>query len=214
MAAHCGLPFAGPRHHIQYSPRDGELCEGENMKTIQKLILAALVTVPFVASAVAADVETPMPQVEPVASGFGMYVRGDVGASLLRWSGGNDDEAMAIGGGVGFKASDFFRTDLTVDYNGNYNVGGGKKISSVAVMGNGYLDWANDTMFTPYVGLGVGYNWVKNNPNGVALGAMAGVAVDLNENLAIDVGYKFRDTMAKGPDLKEHILSAGMRFKF
>jgi opacity protein-like surface antigen len=184
------------------------------MNTIQKVMLAGLVAMPFATSAHAADAEMPLPQVEPVASDIGMYLRGDIGASLLRWGGGKDDEGMALGGGVGFKASDFFRTDLTLDYNGNYNVGGGKKISSTAVMGNAYFDWANDSLFTPYVGVGVGYNWVKNNPNGVALAAMAGVAVDLNENLAIDVGYKFRDTMAKGPDVKEHILSAGLRFKF
>jgi opacity protein-like surface antigen len=192
------------------------LSEGVKMKTIYTifgLALGAAMGAPL-SAAQAADVDAPIPTVEPVASDSGVYLRGDIGAALLRWNGGNDDEAWAIGGGVGFKASDFFRMDMTLDWNGNYNVGGGKKISSTALMGNAYFDWANDSMFTPYIGLGVGYNWVKNNPNGIALGAAAGVALDLNENLAIDVGYKFRDTMAKGPDLKEHILSAGMRFKF
>jgi opacity protein-like surface antigen len=144
----------------------------------------------------------------------GLYLRGDIGAALLRWNGGDDDEAWSIGGGIGYQVSDFFRTDLTLDWNGDYSIGGGQNVSSLAVMGNAYLDWANDSMFTPYLGAGVGYNWVDNNANGMVLGVAAGVALNINENLVIDTGYRFRDTMVSGPDLKEHMLTVGMRFKF
>lgn len=186
------------------------------MNALKTVLLAGLISMPVATAAYAADPIEPIPS-DPVpvtSEDIGIYLRGDLGWSFLEWSGGDDDNGLMLGGGIGYQASDYLRTDLTVDWAGDYNVGPGPDISTLTVMGNAYFDWANDTAFTPYVGAGVGYGWVENNPNGVAVGVAAGVAVDLSDNLALDVGYRFRDIMASGPDVKEHQLTAGMRFSF
>jgi opacity protein-like surface antigen len=36
----------------------------------------------------------------------------------------------------------------------------------------------------------------------------------LTDNVDIDVGYRFRDTMISGSDPQEHQISAGVRFNF
>ncbi len=185
------------------------------MKMFRVLLLSAAAVTSLGVAAQAADPIEEQPIVDTApATDMGVYFRGDVGYSMLEWNGGNDDGGFMIGGGVGFRLSDFMRTDLTVDYTGDYDVGVGADLTSTVVMGNAYFDWANDSAFTPYVGVGVGYNWIDNSDNGIALGAAAGVAIDLNSNLALDVGYKFRDTMISGPDLMEHQFNAGLRFSF
>jgi opacity protein-like surface antigen len=184
------------------------------MKIIRILVLGSIAALPFATFAQAADPVEPAPSFEPTASELGVYFRADAGWSALEWSGGDDDSGWTVGGGIGYRLSDYFRSDLTLDWAGDYNTGVGGDLSATSVMGNAYFDLANDTIFTPYIGAGVGYAWVDNNPNGVALGLNAGVAVDLSDNLALDVGYRFRDVMSKGPNPMEHQLTAGMRFTF
>jgi opacity protein-like surface antigen len=185
------------------------------MKHIRILLLASAAALPYAAVAQAADPIEEQPVMEQApASDLGLYFRGDVGYSMLEWNGGDDDHGWVIGGGIGYRITDYFRTDMTLDWSGDYNVGTGNDLSATTVMGNAYFDLANDTAFTPYFGAGAGYSWVDNNANGVTLGLAAGVAVDLSDNIALDVGYRLRDVMASGPDPVEHQFAAGMRFSF
>ena len=43
------------------------------------------------------------------------------------------------------------RSDLRVDWSGNYDVGDDADASLTTVLGNVYFDWANDSIFTPYI---------------------------------------------------------------
>jgi opacity protein-like surface antigen len=185
------------------------------MKAFKLLLLAGLVSAPLAVSAQAADIDAPVPT---ESEAMGLYLRGDLGASFLEWSGGDDDIGMVFGGGIGYRYNDWMRTDVTVDWAGKYDVGGGNDMSTLTVLGNLYYDFANDSAFTPYVGAGVGYGWVNDTPtgneSGLALGLAAGVAVDLTQNVAIDVGYRFRDTMISGANPMEHQVTAGFRFSF
>jgi opacity protein-like surface antigen len=185
------------------------------MKAFKFSLLAGLMLVPFAVSAQAADI-APDPVTEP--STIGLYLRADAGVSFLEWSGGDDDKAFVGGGGIGYRYNDNLRTDLTVDFSTKYNVGPGADLSTTTVLGNLYYDWANDSAFTPYVGAGVGYGFANNYPgkdrSGLAVGLAAGVAVDLTDNIALDVGYRFRDIMTKGSDPMEHQVTAGVRFSF
>ena len=111
------------------------------------------------------------------------------------------------------------RADVTADWSGDYRVAPGAEVSTTAVLGNLYFDWANDTMFTPYIGVGAGYGWVDGSggavdDDGFAVGAAAGVSIDLTNNLAVDTGYRFRDIMISGSDTKEHQVTMGLRFSF
>lgn len=185
------------------------------MKAFKILLLAGVVSAPLAVAAQAADLGDPAP-VESEA--MGLYLRGDAGVSFLEWSGGDDDMGMVFGGGIGYRYNDWMRADITVDWAGKYDVGAADKMSTTTVLGNLYYDFANESAFTPYVGAGVGYGWVRNTPtgndSGLAVGLTAGVAVDLTQNVALDVGYRFRDTFISGANPMEHQVAAGIRFSF
>jgi opacity protein-like surface antigen len=188
------------------------------MNMLKMMLLSGVVALPLSVSARAADIAPDVPS-EVSTSQMGLYLRGDVGGSFLNWSGGKDDSAFVGGGGIGYQYSDMFRMDLTADFAGKYKIAPGAEISTTTLLGNAYLDFANDTMFTPYVGAGVGYGWVKGSGtavdrDGVALGLAAGVGIDLTSNLTVDVGYRFRDIMVSGKDTREHQGTVGLRFKF
>lgn len=186
------------------------------MKMFKILLLAGVVLAPVAVSAQAADIND-VPAADPQM--MGLYLRADAGWSFLDWSGGSNDNNFVVGGGVGYRFSDNFRTDVTADWSGDYKVAPGAEISTTAVLGNVYFDWANDSMFTPYIGVGAGYGWVDGSgvatdDSGLALGAAAGVSVDLTNNIAVDAGYRFRDIMISGDDTKEHQATIGLRFSF
>jgi opacity protein-like surface antigen len=181
------------------------------MKYFKILALFGVVSFPMIAAAQAADMDAP---IADDAALTGLYLRADAGWSFLEWSGGADDNAPVIGGGIGYRFSDTLRTDLTVDWSGDYTIAPGSSLSMTTVMGNGYVDWANETAFTPYIGVGAGYAFVNGASDGLAFGATAGVAVDLTQNVAVDVGYRFRDVTISGPDPMEHQVTAGLRFSF
>jgi opacity protein-like surface antigen len=186
------------------------------MSRIKTILLAGAVLLPLAGMAQAADYTPPA---EPVdATTMGMYLRGDLGMSWLRSKGYAKDSAFAFSGGVGYQYTDYLRGELAVDWSGKYKIAPGASISTTAILGNVYFDVQNDSMFTPYVGAGLGYGWVNGsgtgNKSGLALGANAGVSVDLTNNLAVDVGYRFRDIAVKGTDPREHQIMTGLRFKF
>ena len=187
------------------------------MKSFKLVLLAGVVSLPFMAVAQAADNNADVPSEASTMTGF--YLRGDVGAGYLTSPGPANVAAFTGGGGIGYQFSDNFRADVTGDWTSNYNVAAGATLSTAAVMGNVYFDWKNDSPITPYVGVGAGYGWVNRagigvNDQGVALGATVGASLDMTSNLALDVGYHFRDTMIAGDDAIEHTVTAGLRFKF
>jgi opacity protein-like surface antigen len=188
------------------------------MKMFKILLLAGAVLVPAAVSAQAADIDPDVPVAADPAM-MGLYLRADAGWSFLEWSGGSDDSNFVAGGGVGYRYSDNFRADITMDWSGDYKVAPGAEISTTAVLGNVYYDFANDSMFTPYIGVGAGYGWVEGSggiadDDGFAVGAAAGFSVDLTNNIAIDTGYRFRDIMISGSDTQEHQVTTGLRFSF
>ena len=187
------------------------------MKLFKIALLASFAVAPFAAAAPAADVNPApnAPAEENDVTSF--YLRGDLGWSFLEWSGGDDDSALNLSGGVGYQFNDNMRADITADWAGDYDVAPGADMSTTTVLGNLYFDWANDSAFTPYVGAGLGYGWADDAPgndSGIAYGLAAGVSMGLTDNIDLDVGYKFRDSMISGSDPQEHVVSAGVRFNF
>lgn len=186
------------------------------MKTFKTILLAGAMALPLAATAYAADNSAPVQS--DVVDSSGLYVRGDFGASYLDWATHNHDTTWTAGGGIGYQFNDFLRSDVTADWSGGYNIGSGATLYTTAVLGNVYLDWKNSTAFTPYIGGGVGYGWAQGpgftNDSGLAFGLTAGVSVDMTSNLALDVGYHYRDIMISGVDPSEHQVTAGLRFKF
>jgi opacity protein-like surface antigen len=187
------------------------------MKFLMSVLMASFALVPLATTAKAADYAA----AAPADTSSGLYFRGDVGGSWLNWSTATSPWAFTGGAGVGYQFDPNFRTDLTWNWAGNYTVAPGASVQTSVVMGNIYYDWKNDTAFTPYVGAGVGYGWqwsdntglVPNN-QGLAVGLAAGVAYDMTNNLALDVGYKFNDIVNSTTSVPEHQGTVGLRVKF
>src|SRR5690606_2301940 len=121
--------------------------------------IAAAALLAGVGSASAADLPpeqgyiAPAPVYTPPPTGW--YVRGDAGVSFYDGSGGG--EALTAGLGVGYRFSELFRTDLTVDWTGDYNnVVGNSDASAWTLLANGYVDFGFGQWLKPYIGAGIG----------------------------------------------------------
>jgi opacity protein-like surface antigen len=186
------------------------------MKTLKLLLLAGAVIAPLAGSAVAADYSAAVPSDAQTNTGF--YLRSDIGASFLRWNAFDNDTGLIAAVGAGYQWNDYFRTDLTGQWAGGYNIGAPGTIHTTKILANGYVDFANATSFTPYIGAGLGYGWAYGGgyagSSGVAVAAHAGVAYNLSSNMALDVGYHFIDTVGDTNQPVEHQVTAGFRFKF
>lgn len=191
----------------------------------------------FAPVAYAADYIEPVPEVivAPPAVG-GWYLRGDVGYSAAKFrgadyslggsgcnpcgegtgvykkdlKGGDLKGSFLLGGGVGYQVTDYFRTDLTLDYMTRAKFTSDRdesQMSALSLLANAYVDLGNFGGVTPYVGAGIGGTRVKWNDlvdttNGGVLpgdanwrftyALMAGASVDLTQNLKLDAGYRYR----------------------
>jgi opacity protein-like surface antigen len=168
------------------------------------LSLAALAPL----AAHAADYDPPIfvdeaPEYVPVEVGSGWYLRGDVGYafdvslgdvsytaynpvddinSSASFTSASLDGNVTWGGGFGYRFTDYFRADATVDgfradFNGSTvsdlpcdpfdledttcRSDNGSEVSAVSVMANGYVDLGTYVGFTPYVGGGLGMSYVS-----------------------------------------------------
>lgn len=202
----------------------------------------------------AADIDEVVPEVTisaPVTNGW--YVRGDLGYG---WSSVRTDDvgiagekggSFLLGGGIGYQATDWLRADVTVDYltraNFEARMGDGieTRLSAVSVLANAYVDLGNLAGFTPYAGAGLGathMDWSVTGDTGAlsvdgaknwrfTYAVMAGVSMDLSDNLKLDAGYRFRringgvvhdDVAGAGSitdrGLNVHDLRIGLRYAF
>ncbi|MTI44955.1 opacity protein-like surface antigen [Roseibium hamelinense] len=170
---------------------------------LKRLSLAGVAVV--ISTAVqAADLPTPVIEYTPeVPAAGGWYLRGDIGYKLyqdpsgsfndpligdLRYERESLDDAWMFGVGVGYQVNDYFRTDLTLDYETKATATGYAPCVGCATAGqfsretadidvwtvmlNGYVDIGTWHRITPYVGAGIGAAYVnassKNsvNPDG------------------------------------------------
>jgi opacity protein-like surface antigen len=186
------------------------------MKAYKLALLSAAAMLVAGSAAQAADLGDTVPANTYKEMGF--YLRADTGWSFLDWAGGRNDDGFAVGAGVGYHVTESIRTDLRVDYAGQYRIAPGADMSITTVLGNLYFDLPTGTAFTPYLGAGAGYGWgsIDNakDKDGLALGLMAGVNMGLSDNISLDVGYRFREIMSSGSDPMEHQVQAGLRFEF
>ena len=109
------------------------------------------------------------------------------------------------------------------------------KFGMKTVMLNGYYDFHNDSIFTPYVGAGIGFadmtlkvidedGAFSKSKVKFAWGLKAGVGIEVAKNITVDVGYRYlKPSVAKyGYDedgqikMKTHMNEAtiGVRFAF
>ena len=175
------------------------------MKNFTRVLLSVGLLAGVAAPAIAADY-TP----EAVVTASGMYLRGDAGWSWLSTD-EDDSSVLVLGGGLGYQFNDNLRTDLRVDWAGL----GDDDSSLTTVLGNVYFDIPLETIVTPYIGAGVGYGWVDstgNDEDGVAFALMAGLDVNLTEDLSADIGYRYRQILSE--EVYDHQALVGLRYGF
>lgn len=212
--------------------------------------IAALATM-LAGPAFAADLPTYVYEEPVYDKAGAWYLRGDIGYVATRdysvtyeGSAGHQEfyhedfsASWLFGVGIGYQFNHWFRTDVTLDYRATIDFEGkticasscGSEIynsefgsfSMLTLLGNAYLDWDNDSIFTPYIGAGLGFAYIFNDrqyahnvdnsfnsfhANGqvnFAAAAMAGVSVDVGNNWAIDANYRYLwvgDVDSGGPE--------------
>lgn len=169
---------------------------------MKRILTAAMIAaVPLTAPgnvAFAADVpETyiDIPEPAPLPAAGGWYLRGDIGykiynnpdMSYSNTAGGyvgpdslyfNEDldETFLVGVGAGYKFNEYFRTDVTLDY--EFEAGGSGRLTCIAACAplgystesfdidawssliNAYVDLGTYNGFTPYLGGGIGASYL------------------------------------------------------
>ncbi len=172
------------------------------------------------------------------------YVRGDLGYSIGMNSKVSNTtnnnkvkfgNSMIFGGGVGYRFNSNFRTDLTLSYRGAYklntksNSAGNQKsknnITALVTMVNAYYDIGTYSSLTPYLTGGLGFSNLKSkdfvkNATCFAWAVGTGVAFDLGDGLAADLGYKFQNlgrvkfSDSRKANIYSNDITLGLRYNF
>ncbi len=125
-------------------------------------------------------------------------------------------------------------TDVTVDDAVTFPVDG--SASTTYLLGNLWFDIDTGSGFTPYIGAGLGAGFVSAEATSVAPAYSvdmsgwgwayqvgAGVKVDVADNIALDLGYRYKaivdaDLEGGGDDaivnIGSHVIQAGLTFSF
>lgn len=186
----------------------------------------------------------------PAQAGMeGLYGTGKIGLNLQSLHNanhglsGDQDQTVGLGAAIGY---DFFpaaampvRIELELMYQTeakHSDSGSTLKNSVSTVFVNGFYDFHTGTIFTPYVGLGIGTAWVDSrgsvNEHGAGAGTETnfawnvggGVGIELSYNLTLDLNYRYAGfgTARTGSSslgvadgsLRTHQFLAGMRYTF
>lgn len=157
-----------------------------------------------------------------------------------------------LGGALGMRVWDPLRAevelsyarwsvdDATADYGfGDVDAEGRGHLSATYLLGNLWYDFESDSSFTPYLGGGAGVAFVspdvtffgsdsfglQNGEAGFAFQLGGGVKFGLTDNIALDIGYRFKgildtdfDSSENGPftggDLFSHNIQGGIVIDF
>ena len=206
---------------------------------MKKILLTSLALMTFVSAAHATEIS-------PYVSLKGVYAK--TTASNFKSSGLDEDDNYTsekdsfsdstYGARLAFGAKiDFLRTELELGWNKNlsktYSDGVYKgSFKTKTALLNAYYDIFTKGGLTPYVGAGIGLAHLNakmgedgGSNNALAWQVGAGVAYNLTNNLALDIGYRYMDyghvkyqwsdntgnTKAK---LKTNEVLAGLRYTF
>jgi opacity protein-like surface antigen len=187
--------------------------------------------------------------------GNGWYLRGDIGYvdythvrdtafgpfGTVALNGERLGHSVSFGGGIGYQFTNMVRADVTVDHRLGASFRGVRPdptltirddadLESTSYLVNGYVDLANWSGITPYVGAGIGvasnrFTEVTREINlgnafvgridlprytstNLAWALMAGLSADLGSGFKVDVGYRYMhmgDAHTRPDDLQSGI---------
>ncbi|MBP9791763.1 MAG: porin family protein [Rickettsiales bacterium] len=156
-----------------------------------------------------------------------------------------NNKTAAVGFGLGYTLNEYLRSDLNLQIRNLKTVNKNDssdhaKNNAVTAMLNGFVDLPTGTMFTPYGMVGVGMSSIQNadqtltvssgsisykrkNSTGFAWNAGLGVKTTIQDNISLDLGYKFVNVgqmkykingVSKKSKVQAHELAAGVIFAF
>ena len=164
-----------------------------------------------------------------------IYIRGDVGVSkvIVSHEGGKGNLAVrpVYNLGVGYKLNDNFRSDLNIQYrNAPFSKNNVVKVINKTIFLNGYYDFKNESIFTPYLTAGVGI--ARNNlsaklgdvsesssrSTAFAWNAGLGSKINVTKNIDVDFAYRYSGLgeVLKGSKVKlsTHEVTTGVIYNF
>ena len=172
------------------------------------------------------------------------------------YNGSSDDQytvdpktGYILGGAIGMRVWDPLRAEVEVSYSrwkiddevrhNDHDDAAKGDMEAFYVLGNLWYDIDTGTVFTPYVGGGAGVGFADadtefndqdygygNGNAGFAFQLGAGAKFNLTENIALDVGYRFKGILDvdfddndgegtyEGADLYSHNVQGGVTFGF
>ncbi|CAN7522375.1 outer membrane beta-barrel protein [Devosia sp. LjRoot16] len=173
-------------------------------------------------------------------------VEGDDGSAPGQFYNFDTDIGWLVGVAAGARFTDNLRgevelstgaiglNDVTVDDIATFAAEG--SASTTYLLGNLWFDIDTGSGFTPYIGAGLGAGFVSAEATSVPLAYSidmsgwgwayqvgAGVKVDVSDNIALDLGYRYKaivdaDLEGGGDDaivnIGSHVLQAGLTFSF
>lgn len=160
-----------------------------------------------------------------------------------------------FGGAIGMHVTDVIRGEVELSHSswkgndaswidgaavtGSDGVSG--KISATYLLANLWLDWKNNSAFTPYVGGGAGAAWVNGSIDydssawghgdgrgtNFAFQLGGGLKFDLTENASVDLGYRYKSILnvdfknrgagepnLENGDVNSHNVQLGLTYSF
>ena len=163
---------------------------------MKKSLLLAFAAGLFALNAQAADIK---PYVSAKAGFLGIRAKAEIIRPIREKQTLNDTVfGYNLAAGAGIKMEEgILRIELEYAQNGNAEktiLGEKEKFKSYAFFVNAYFDFETNSAFRPYVGAGIGGSRVKfgdKSKNDAAYNYSAGINYLLNDNVALDLGYRF-----------------------
>lgn len=154
----------------------------------------------------------------------GYYLSGTVGSNFQNTYGGTvaiglDDPVVPLRLEVELQYRFRDKNTVFVDFAGLQD----GDIHMFGPFANVFYDWHNDSIFTPYIGGGLGYvkiNQASRSDYKLAYQAMAGVAMELTEKLSLFGGYRYVETRTpnllniQSDKFRKHMGEIGLRVGF
>lgn len=158
-----------------------------------------------------------------------VFLSGAIGRSFR-----SDDLSVRLESEISWRSGGLNRLDV----NGIANAAVGDGFSALSFMANGYLDFENDSRFTPYVGAGAGVvsikgdiqagaNVLDDSVTAFAFQGIAGIDISISESVSLFTDFRYFDasgttmtlTGSAGSgdldtDYNAFTIGAGLRLKF
>lgn len=143
------------------------------------------------------------------------------GAAGLAFDFGYETSGLRLELALGFQRNEMDKVTILIP--NSYSIPADALVDTSSLMLNGYLDINTDTVFTPYLLVGIGRAMVNvegDDSSALATQFGGGVGYAINDHLTFDLGYKFflvsdlELVKRTRIDMASHLVQLGGRIRF